>query len=155
MPLARQRIQNVPTVELSGGKQVERGSEESYPGRPADGSQEKGTVRNPRPQASLQEPLDERPAERHRRLRSSNGNYFRCGDGCRERRHGDQEADQRSGQSHVKKSASVNDGGADANKRTQRADQRGRGQKERVGGMDSVVAAGKEVAQFVSQEDAQ
>jgi hypothetical protein len=68
---------------------------------------------------------------------------------------GEDETDQGAGGADVEEGASGADGGAHEDERTKGADERGEGNEERVAGVNVMVAAGKEMAEFVGEENGQ
>src|SRR5882762_11734530 len=68
---------------------------------------------------------------------------------------GYQEADQRSGCANVKERTRIAYRGANKDEGTERADQRGEGNKERITGVNMMVTTREKMAQFVDEENCQ
>ena len=68
---------------------------------------------------------------------------------------GDDETDQRADGADVKQCASGADGRAHQNESAERADQRGKGNEERIAGVNVVMAAGEKMAEFMSQQNSE
>ena len=152
--LAGQCIEDVAAVQLAGGQQVERGGEDADPRGAPDRVQQQGLVRNARPQQGFEDALDQRAAEYDKRFLIAGKDKFRLGDGQGQRRHRDEETDQRAGDGHIEQSATIDDRRANSDESAEGADERGRGNEIWIRGVDAVVAAGEVVAEFVGEQDA-
>src|SRR5260370_3661585 len=147
--------EDVATVELRGGKQVERSGEQAYPGGAADGMKEEvcgvsAMVKNRREKMQ-----DERSAEDDLviRWRGEAGDKLGVDDAVDQRGNGDEEADKRSGRADVEQCACGANGRTDEDEGAKRADQRWEGNKERIAGVNVVVAASEKMGEFVSEEN--
>jgi hypothetical protein len=149
--------EDVAAVELRGGEEIERSGEETDPSGAADGMKEKtrgvrAMVKNRR-----EEMEDERRAEDDLVVGrdSEAGDKLGVDDAVNERGNGDHEADEGSGRADVEERARGADGRTDEDERAERADQRGEGNEEGIAGVNVVVTAGEEMAEFVSEQNGQ
>ena len=83
------------------------------------------------------------------------GDKFGVHDAVDERWNGDQEANEWAGRADVKERARGANGRPDENERAERADEGRERDKERIAGVNVVMATGEEVAEFVSEENRQ
>jgi hypothetical protein len=154
---AEYRVGNVAAVELSDWKEIERRCEQPPPCRKCHGVQvERVTVgrRSPdQPRRQLeQEGLAEFDAAEIRR----HPDDMRHPDADEQRRNGDHEAGNRTGDADVEQHPLLRDRLADADERPQGAGYRNwNGEKERQRGIDIIIAARQIVTEFVAAEDRQ
>jgi len=140
---------------LRGRKKIERSGEESDPGGAADRMQEKI--------AGVRAVTKQRREELKQEW-SAEDEFVVGGDGqagyefgvqyaVDERGDRDDEADERTGGAHVEERAIGANGRANEDEGSERTDERGKRNEERIAGTDVVMAAGEEVAEFVSEKN--
>src|SRR5579859_328592 len=150
-----QGAKNVAAIELRGGKKIERGGEEPDPGGAADRMQEKIACVRAVAKQRREKLQKERSAEDEFIVGGNGqpGNEFGVQYAVDERGDGDDETDERAGGADVEERAIGANGRTDENKGAQRADKRWERDEERIAGTDVVMAAGEQVAEFVSEKN--
>src|SRR5579864_6918800 len=150
-----QGAKNVAAIELRGGKKIERGGEEPDPGGAADRMQEKIAGVRAVAKQRCEKLKQEWSAEDEFVVggNGQSGNEFGVQYAVDERGDGDDKADERAGGADVEERAVGTNGRTDENKGAQRADKRWERDEERIAGTDVMMAAGEEVAEFVSEKN--
>jgi hypothetical protein len=149
------RTENVSAVELGGGKKIERGGEETDPGGAPDGMNQKSGGRD----AGMEQGREETKQQRHAENEISLRNVGKIWDDfCVENAIGksgnrQKKTRERTGSADIKESASGADRGPNENESAERADERREGNEKRIGGANMMVAAGKEMAELVSEKN--
>jgi hypothetical protein len=152
---AGQRVKDVSSIELAGGKQVQRRGEKSHPGRATHWMKEQVFMGDARLQNSFENPFDQRLPEKHQGFILPGQHKLGLPDRRRESRNSHSEANQRAGERYIKQGAAIDDGRTNANEGAQRADQGRRGYEKRVTRVHAIVAAGEVMAKFVRKQDSQ
>src|SRR5712691_13571317 len=155
MILARGRVEDVPAVELPGGKQVERRREQADPRRTAHRMKQEVARWHPWPQPSQQRAQRQWIAKNHGGVCSRQWDYSRVGDGDGQRWNRKEETGDGSGEAHIKQSLAGINRGPNSDEGSQRSNQRWRGDEVRIAGRDTVISAGKIVAKLVRQQNPQ
>ena len=142
---------DVAAVQLRGRKKIEGRGKKSDPCCPSNGMKEK--IRGIGAMVKYwRKELEEQRSAEHDFVLGGNresGKELGVDNAVDKRGNSYQEADQRSGCTHVKERASVANGRANKDEGAERADQRGEGNKEWVAGMNMMMAAREKMAQFV------
>src|ERR1700736_3946107 len=148
-------IQDMPAVELPAREQVKRCGEQTYPGRTSYWVEKQVAWRHARPQQGQQDPQRERIAEDDARMRRRQWNHSRVCNGDGQRRNREEKSHHGSRQAYIEERFAIADRGSDADERAEGSDQRWRGNKIGIASRNTVIAAGKVVAQFMRQQNAE
>ena len=148
---------DVAAVQLRGRQKVERSGKKADPCCPSNGMKKKirgigAMVKDWR------EKLENQGSAEHDFVLGGDGksgNELCVNNAVDERGNRDEEAHQRSGCANVKERTRIAYRGANKDEGTERADQRGEGNKERITGVNMMVAAREKMAQFVDQKNRQ
>ena len=147
--------EDMATVQLADGEQVQGSHEQTNPCGAADGRKEQRAGVH----AGVQEGVKKSQQQRHAEgdiglveIRESR-NEFRMNDSVEKSRNGKDEAHERARSANIKEGAVGANGGANQNESAERADE-GRKRKEvRIAGANVMMAAGEEVAEFVGKKN--
>jgi len=151
--------EDVAAVELSRGEEVERGGEEADPGGAAYWWKQEEV----RIDAGMEESVEK--AEKQRNAEDDGvlgrieirdcGNEIGMKYAIQKGRNGKDKTDERAGSADVEEGAGGANGGAHEDKGAKGADERGEGNEEGVAGVDVMMAAGEEMAEFVREKNGQ
>src|SRR5215469_15729805 len=150
-----QRTQDVAAVQLRHGHEIQRSNKQSHPCGAADGRQEQRVGRNPPMKNRFEKVQQERRSINQfcvRRI-SKSGHQPSMHHAINERRDGEDETDDGSRGADVKQRTIGAHWRTNQDERAKRAGEVGKGNKKRIGGMEVMVAASKEMSQFMSQKD--
>jgi hypothetical protein len=147
--------EDVPAIELPGGKEVERSGEEADPGGAADGMEEKIFRGDAGMNHGREQVQDERHSENDvcfARI-SETGNHLSVEDAVDEGWDGKDKADEGAGGAYVEKGAGGANGRTNENESAERADERREGNEEWIAGADAMMAASEKMAEFVGEKN--
>ena len=149
--------EDVTTVKLAGGEEVERSSEETDPCGAANGVEKEKVGIDAGMEEGVEEAEEERDAEDDGVLVGIGMGDGRDDSGMKDavEKGGDgkDEADQWTGSTNIKESADGANGRAHEDESAEGADEGWKGNKERVAGADMMVAAGEVMTEFVGEKD--
>lgn len=146
---------DVATIELSGGEEVQRSGEKTDPGSAADRVEQEGVRGCAWMNDGSEKTQQERSAENDLgvgRVRDA-GNDLGVEKAEDEGRHGENESHERAGGADIEEGAGGANGRAHEDKSAEGADERGEGNEKGVAGVNVVMPASEEVAQFVCEEN--
>lgn len=146
--------ENVAAIELASRQKIEGGGEEADPGSAPDRMNQKIADGGVRVKHGCEEAHNQRHAEDDVRVRGEAGNDLCVQHTKGKRRKSKNEADQRTGSADIEQGTGGANGRADQNKSAERADERGRGNEERIAGTDVMMTAGEDMAEFVGEQNA-
>lgn len=149
--------EDVAAIELSGGEEVQRSGKKADPGGATDGMEEKHVGVGAGMNQTSEETKQDWSAEDYLGVRGIDdaGNDFGVQEAEEQSGNGEKKADERAGGADIEEGASGADGRTDHDESTEGADEGREGNEERIAGMDVMVAAGEEVAEFVGEENGQ
>lgn len=143
-------------VQLCCGKEIERGGEQPNPGSTADGVKQESAGRNARPVEQGGEKTEQQWGSENdvRALCIGEArNDLRVQDTVGESRNCENEAHERARAANIKESTRRANRGTNQDEGAESANQRRKGNEERVAGANAVMAAGEEVAEFMCEEN--
>ena len=153
MPPLYQRVHDVPAIELSDGKEVERRGEHADGGRAAYRMEVNIAGACPGKDASFEQPLKQRDTEMNITLMADAGNYLRKRQTDRERWQQKDKASERARYPDVEQGPLGVNGRPDTNKSAKRADQSRRRQKIRQAGVHAVICRCEIMSRFVREQN--
>jgi len=142
-------------VQLTDREQVQRSHEQTDPCRAADGRKEKRAGVDAGVQEGVEKSQQQRHAEGHVgviEIREA-WHEFRMNDAVEKSRDCKEEAHERARSANIKECAVGADGGANQNESAERAYERRKRKEIRIAGANVMMAAGKEVAEFVGKKN--
>jgi hypothetical protein len=150
-----ERAQNVATIKLRDGQEVERSSEKSNPGGAANGIEQERARMNTRMQDGSEKSQQERSAEGQIDVTSvvESRNNFGVEHAVGQRGNRENKADKRTRSSDVKERTSGANRGTNQNEGAKGAHERGKGHKKRIAGADVMMTAGKEMAELMGEQN--
>lgn len=155
MKTSAERTQNMAAVQLGNGEEIERGGEEADPCGAANGMKQERAGRNAGMEPRGEETQQQRSAEGH--LYTAHvveaGDNFGVENAVGERGNRQNEPDKRTGSAHVKECANGTNGRTNQNECAEGAHERWEGNEERIAGANVMMAAGEEMAEFMSEEN--
>lgn len=149
------RAENVATVQLRRGQQIERSGKETDPGGAPNRVKEKCSRGNAGLQPGGEKAKHQwRPENDFGVLRIGNtGNDAGVQDAVCQGWNGEDETNERAGSADVEQGARRSNRRANENEGAKRSDERGKGNEERVAGANVMVAASEEMTEFVSKQN--
>jgi len=147
--------QNMAAVQLTDREKVQGSHEQTNPCGAADGRKEKRAGVEAGAQQGIEESQQQRHAEGHVgviEMREA-GHEFRMNDSVEKSRDRKGEAHERARSAHIKEGAVGADGGANQNESAERAYKRRKRKEVRIAGTNVMMAAGKEVAEFMGKKN--
>lgn len=148
---------DVAAVKLAGGEEIERSGEEADPGRAANGREEKRIGVDAGMEDGVEEVEKKRSAEEDVGLRGvgmgERGNDGGVKHAVEQRGNGEEKADDGAGSADVKEGAGGANGRTNEDEGAEGADEAGKRDKEWIGGVNVMAAAGEEMAEFVGEEN--
>lgn len=147
--------EDVAAIELGGGEKIEGSGKKADPGGTTDGIKQQSAGSD----AGMEHGGDEAQQEGRAKGKvdalhvGETGNNFRMGDAVGQGGDREKEADQWAGSADVEESAGGADRGANEDECAKCADEGREGNEERIAGTNVMVAAGEEMAEFMSQQD--
>ena len=145
--------QDVATVELAGGQEIQRCREKPDPRSPTDGRQQESLGCNSGMKDNFKQAQQDRSAKNDFCVRGvgQSRNEFGVEDPVDERRYSENETHQRARGSDIKQRTVRPNGGSYENESAKGTDERGERNEKGIAGADVVVAAGEKVAEFVGE----
>ncbi len=152
-----ERAQDVATVELRGGKQIERSGEQADPRGASYRVQQKTADRNAGMKQRGENSKDQRRAKNDAGVSriAEARDEFCMEDPVDERRDGNHETHERARCADVEQCPSRSNGRADQNEGAERTDERGEWDEKWIARMNVMVATCEVVAEFVSEQNRQ
>jgi hypothetical protein len=149
------RTENVAPVELGGGKKIEGGGKETDPGGAADGMNQKSGGRDAGMEQGREETKQQRHAENEIGLRSVGKIWddFCVENAIGESRNRQEKTGKGAGGADIEEGARGAYRRTNKNESAERADERRKGNKKRIGGADAMITAGKKMAELVSEKN--
>ena len=146
---------HMAAVQLAHREQVHGSHEQTDPCGAANGRKEKRAGVHAGVQDGVEKSLQQRHAESDVgviEIREAR-HKFRMNDSIEKSRDGEDETDERARSANIKEGAVGANGGADQNESAERANERRKGKEVRIAGANVMMAAGKEVAEFVGKKN--
>jgi hypothetical protein len=149
--------QDVAAIKLRDWKQIERGGEEADPRGSTDGGKQQQACIDAGVKERVQKTKDERRAENKIGVSGigETENNLRMKDPVNERWYGECKAYKRARGADIEESAIGANGRADEDEGAKGADEGWEGNEEGIAGADVMITAGKEVAEFVDEENSE
>jgi len=151
VPSGRDRVQDVPAVQLRQRNQVERGDEQSEPA--GDERRVQVNRRRLRREEAREEEVEQEARRKRQALRRQRPSRGRVPQAIQQDRQRHHEAGDGPGDADVEEGAARREGGADADDRPEGAEGVRRGQKEGEGRVDPIDPAGDVMPHLVRPED--
>ena len=149
--------EDVTTVQLAGGEEIERSGEETDPGGAANWVEKEEVRIDAWMEEGVEEPEKKRNAEDDGVLvgigMGDSGDKAGVKDAVEKGGDGKDEADQWARRANVKESAGGANGRAHENEGAECADEGWKGNEERVAGANVMVTAGEVMTEFVGEKD--
>jgi len=147
--------EDMATVQLTDGEQVQGSNEQTNPRGAADGRKEKRAGVDAGVQQGVKKSQQQRHAEGDIGLvevREAR-HEFRMNDSVEKSRNGKDEAHKRARSANIKEGAVGANGGADQNESAERADEGRKWKEVRIAGANVMMAAREEVAEFMGKKN--
>src|SRR5260370_14269566 len=150
-----ERTQNVATVQLGHGQEIERSGEKADPGGAANRMKQECAGGNAGMQGGSEETQQQWSAEgqvdvpRVVKARNKFGVEHAVGE-CGNR---ENESNERTGSAHIKERPSGANRRANQNERAERAHERRKGNKKWIAGADMMMTAGEEMAELMGEQN--
>ena len=147
--------EDMATVQLAHGEQVQGSHEQTDPCGAADGRKEQRAGVHAGVQEGVKKSQQQRHAEGDVGVIEicETRHEFRMNDSVEKGRNSEDEAHKRSRSAYIKEGAVGANGGADQDESAERANERRKGKEVRIAGADVMMSAGEEVAEFVSKKN--